>query len=357
MGRIEELETRNADLEQQLAVERARFANSKWELLSFQVLAGRIPVGVAIADATGKIVFGNDALAKMVGHSVHHSADFNSYAEWESYHPDGRRVESHEYPLAKVLREDIECSELDVHYQRGDGTRFWMKIIAERIFDEQEELAGAIVVTVDINAEVRLQDEQRVMIAELNHRVKNAFTVSQAIVSRILKTSGNDPELINRIDRRLKAYSAAHAKLVGEDWRQVPISEVARDVVVPIVGDRLIMGGDDLIIPARLALSLSMAFYELATNAIKHGSLSSEVGLVELEWKKLSEAGDARWQIRWIERQGPKVSPPASNGFGSFITGRALAMETRGEVDKKYEETGFEWTLTMPPPYPDGNHQ
>lgn len=338
-------------LEAELADLRARNAELESDLQMFRAVTQTVPVGVALADAKGQIVYGNDALADMVRHPVLHSADAHSYGEWESYHADGRRVESHEYPLARIVRDNVDHSQIDVQYVRGDNTRFWMRIVGEPVVSDDGKLVGAIVATIDIDAEMRLQDEQRLMIAELNHRVKNAFTVSQAIVSRMLRLANGDPGLIEMIDERLKAYSRAHAQMVGTDWTRVSIGDLARDVLDPILGDRITLAGPDLVIPARNALTLSMAFYELATNALKHGSLLDPGGMVQLEWDRIERDKTPQWQLRWVESGGPAPQQGSEAGFGSFVTGRAIALEVRGSVETSFAPTGFTWTLTMPPPH------
>ena len=345
---------RIAQLEADLAAERSALAQSRGELAMFYSMAETVPVGVIIADARGRIVHGNAEVAKMVRHEVHHSQDYESYGDWVSYHPDGRLVESHEYPLARILSEGIDEATLDVHYERGDGTRFWMRIIGERIIGEDGERLGAVVALVDIDDQVRLQNDQKLLIAELNHRVKNAFSVSQSIVARVLRTGGADPELALRIDERLKAYAAAHARLVGQDWVRVPLRGIAEDVLEPIAGDRVHYSGPELILPGRNGLAFSMAFYELATNSLKYGALSSEDGKVHLSWEPQARDDETVWQIRWAEEGGPPPVAERKPGFGSFITGRAIAMETRGSAETSFEPSGLVWELTMPKPYEPG---
>ena len=337
-------------LERELAAANERTETLEARLNMFETMAETVPVGIVIANSQGLIVHGNAEVERMVRHPVLHSKDVDEYGEWISYHPDGRKVEAREYPLARVIAEGADHVEMDVHYQRGDGTRFWMRIIGEPVLDQHGERIGAIVALVDIDAEVELQRRQELLIGELNHRVKNAFTVSQAIVSRILRSRGGDEDLIENIDTRLKAYAGAHAKLIGSDWTRVPMMEVAKDVLGHIDEDRIIISGPPVILPPRNALSLSMALYELATNAHKHGSLSRPDGTVELTWQEVNSGEDTRYRVEWKERGGPAPQYSGAKGFGSFITGRALALEMGGEVDLAFPEEGFEWTLIMPKP-------
>ncbi len=238
------------------------------EIASYRAIFEMVPVGLIVTDETGRILHGNSKMEKMVGHPILRSENSGSYGEWESYHEDGTRVRSEEYPLARVIDEKGERAELTVHYRRGDGKLFWMRIIGEPVCDSEGKVIGAVVACVDIDEERGLRAAQEVLIKELNHRVKNAFTVSNAIVGRSLRSSDVDPALREVIDKRLTAYAKAHAKLVGTDWRRAPIADIARDVLEPIGDSRIHYSGGSVTIPTRMALAMSMAFYELATNAV-----------------------------------------------------------------------------------------
>ena len=330
--------------------ERAKFAS---QLKLFEAMSETIPVGVVLTDANGKIIHGNSEMAEMVRHPILHSEDADAYGEWVAYHEDGRRVESSEYPLARVIREKADYATLTVHYQRGDGTRFWMRIIGEPIHDERGELIGAAVACVDVDEEYTLRESQRLLIAELNHRVKNAFSVTNAIVGRSLRNAGIDRQLREELDARLTAYAAAHSKLVGSDWRSAPIREIVREVLGPIAGNRLDYDGDPTNLPTRMALSFSMAFYELASNAVKYGSLSVDTGKVILRWRREMVEDVESVVLSWVEKGGPQLTKATRKGFGSFITGQALVAETGGTVSSELRPDGFEWHLTMP--LPEGN--
>lgn len=308
-----------------------------------------MPMGVVMAQApSGKIVMGNKRAEELVLHAIYESEDVDSYGEWISYHEDGRRVESHEYPLSRVIRDGDEYSELDVNYQRGDQTRFWMRIIGRPVRNASGDVVGAAVALLDIDNERHLIAQQEVLIAELNHRVKNAFTVVKSIVSQSLRGTESSPEVRDTIDSRLDAYAKAHSQLIGSRWDQASIRDIAEDTIGRIAGGTISLSGPhDIEVPSKVALAISMAFYELATNAVKHGSLSVPDGSVALTWGYLGE-DKTNLFIDWEELGGPVPVEPTRKGFGSRIIGTVLAMETYGEVDIGYPATGFTWRLNMP---------
>lgn len=317
-------------------------------LRQFEAALDLVPVGVVLADTNGRIVLGNSRVEEMVGHPVLHSEDVDSYDEWISFHEDGRRVESQDYPLSRVIRDGEDEASIDVHYQRGDGGRFWMRILGRPVTDEDGNRTGAAVALIDIEEERRLLAQHKVLIGELNHRVKNAFTVVKSIVSQSLR-KGNVPlGLRQTIDERLDAYSQAHAKLVSSTWDHASIRTLAKDVVEPIAGERAKIEGPTVDLPSRQALALSMAFYELATNALKYGSLSVPDGQVDLSWAISTDGDHDHLTIDWVEKKGPPATEPGDKGFGSFIIDRALAMETSGHVKTDYSKQGFRWKLVMP---------
>jgi len=344
-----------AQLEEQLAA--SKLAHEKGleaaqasadRMTRLEALLDVIPVGVVLADNAGKIILGNDHVEKMVRHPVLHSDDVDSYGEWIAFHEDGQQVQSSEYPLSKVIRDGERHAELDVHYQRGDETRFWLRIIGQPIFGDDGKRIGAAVALVDIDAERRLASQQKILIAELNHRVKNAFSVVKAIVSQSLRKDGVQDGLRGTIDARLNAYAGAHSKLIGSEWDRAPLGAIADDIL-PSLGDgRIHISGTQVELSSRHALALSMAFYELGTNSVKYGALSVPEGHVEVSWALARDENSSdTLTINWLERGGPEPVEPEQMGFGSFIIKRALEMETGGDVTLSYSAQGFEWQLSM----------
>ena len=348
--KIAELEAALLDARQRQTIASEALAGAEDRIHHLEAALETVPVGVVLADEKGHIFHGNSIVEDMVRHPVLHSDDIDSYGEWVSFHEDGRRVESHEYPLSRVLRDGEDRSEIDVHYQRGDGTLFWMRVIGRPIFDKDGQRIGASVAVIDIDREHQLQESQRILIGELNHRVKNAFSVVKAIVNQSLRSLEADETLRSTIDERLDAYARAHSKLIGTQWDRAPVGDVISDIAVHTAPGRIDCDGPEVSLPSRQALALSMATYELSTNAIKYGALSEPEGEVQVRWAVDKNATPPQLRIEWMERGGPSPVKPTSKGFGSFIIDRAMAMETSGEVDLAYPNKGFEWRLTMPIP-------
>ncbi|MGB3723276.1 MAG: HWE histidine kinase domain-containing protein [Pacificimonas sp.] len=342
-----ELDAANETIADQALVARTSAA----QLLLMEAAVETVPVGVVIAEApTGNIISGNSRTEEMLRHPVLHSDDVDSYGEWISFHADGRQVASHEYPLSRIIRDGEDHSVIDVHYQRGDGTRFWCRIIGRAIHEEDGTLVGAAVALIDIDAERRLHAEQQLLIGELNHRVKNAFAVMKSIVRQSLQKTDVPQTLTDTIDQRLQAYSLAHDRLMQGHWDRASILDVTDEILGRHgADDRITMSGPDFIFPARQALSFSMAFYELMTNAFKHGALSDPAGKVHLGWT-ISNDDEPRVHFIWRERGGPPAVQPVVKGFGTFLIDRAFSMDMAGTVTMRFEKRGFTWELVAPLP-------
>ena len=312
-----------------------------------------VPVGVVIAEApSGRIVMGNARVEELVRHPVLHSDDTQSYGEWVAYHADGRRVDTADYPLAKIIENNLDHAQLDVHYQCGDGVRRWLRIIGRPVRDDNDHMIGAAVVMIDIEPERQMLAQKETLIGELNHRVKNMFAVVQSIVSQTLRNEGVDSQAQDKISARLDAYARAHAQLLSLSGGIATISVIAKEVLNGFIGDdQITFSGPNIDLPERKAMALSMALFELATNAQKYGALSVDTGKVDLSWE---ECADRQLRIRWTETGGPTPQAPSATGFGSFVLNRALSMQMRGEVNIQYPATGLIWELKAPLSPPGG---
>jgi two-component system, chemotaxis family, CheB/CheR fusion protein len=179
--------------------------------------------------------------------------------------------------------------------------------------------------TRDITERKRWESRQETILRELTHRVKNMLAVVQAMAHQSMEGSPSKEEFIERFDGRLTALSEAHNLLVAANWRGAEIGELARKQLKPYAGarlDRIRMEGDPIILPADLATPFGLVLHELATNAAKHGALSTSKGTVSLTWALNSRNNPPLLTVLWEEKGGPPVSKPKTTGLGSaLITG------------------------------------
>lgn len=132
-----------------------------------------MPVGILFAEMpSGRIIEGNSHISRLMRHPIYMSDDIHSYDEWISYHADGTRVEGHEYPLARMVLNGEEAPEIEVHYQRGDGTRAWMRIMGRAVKDAEGRLVGGVVAVIDIDQQRRAEADLLALTADLEARVE-----------------------------------------------------------------------------------------------------------------------------------------------------------------------------------------
>jgi two-component sensor histidine kinase len=194
------------------------------------------------------------------------------------------------------------------------------------------EVIGLVGVSVDITEHKRLEDRQRLMINELNHRVKNTLATVQAITARTLR--GIDPAIRRTLEDRFLAIASAHDVLTHEKWEGAGLHDVAAAVLAPFGypdPDRIGVRGPALMLRPGAALALAMGLHELATNALKYGAWSTASGRVELTWD-LTHDTARQIRLAWQERSGPPVVPPLSRGFGTRLLERSLAQDLGGSV-------------------------
>lgn len=142
---------------------------------SLQWVLDQIPVGILLAEApSGRIVFGNKHIEAICRHPVIPSSNKEGHKQWISYHADGTQVQSHEYPLVRTIETGIRA-ELEVHYQRGDGTRSWIRITSAPIRDSGNQLIGAIGALIEIDTQRRNTDELR----QTRERLEAAINVAE----------------------------------------------------------------------------------------------------------------------------------------------------------------------------------
>ena len=197
-------------------------------------------------------------------------------------------------------------------------------------------------VTRDVTERKKAEEHLKLMVLELNHRVKNNLATVQAIAMQTLR--GSEPPEVQRdaLVRRIKALAVAHDILTREQWDGVGVAEIALGVLQPLegAGGRIELSGAKARLTPKAALALSMAFHELGTNALKYGALSSDGGRVRIEWTADDAALD-RLSLSWVETGGPLVQAPASRGFGSRLLERGLASEFDGRIVMSFDPAGL----------------
>ncbi|WP_296596040.1 sensor histidine kinase, partial [Phenylobacterium sp.] len=188
----------------------------------------------------------------------------------------------------------------------------------------------------------RYQAQLRLMINELNHRVKNTLATVQSMAAQALRGGGDPSAAYERFESRLMGLAEVHDVLTRENWHGADLREVVERALRPFtsaVPGQLSAEGPAVWLQPRAALTMALVLHELATNAVKYGALSCETGAVSLGWT--FDAVDERLRLTWVESGGPPVSPPTRRGFGSRLIERALKSELQGQAAMTYDPAGL----------------
>ncbi len=206
----------------------------------------------------------------------------------------------------------------------------------------------------EIIARIAAEAHQKLLLDELNHRVKNTLATVQSIAAQSLRHGTDVGSVRDSFEARLIALSQAHNLLTRDNWRGASLAELVRTELIPYGGadgERMAIAGEEVWLAPSTAVALGMAFHELATNAVKYGSLSGPDGRVDVSWS-VTEAGSGRQlRIVWSERGGPVVAKSDRRGFGSRVIVGGLAHQLDGVVDLAFVPTGVVCTIVfkLPP--------
>ena len=191
------------------------------------------------------------------------------------------------------------------------------------------------------------------LLAELNHRVKNTLGTVQAIAVQSLARAANLEQFRGGFTSRLQALSRTHDLLAKDSWRGVGLRAIAEAELIPYRSAEqlaLSVEGRPVKLNAKIALAMSMTLHELATNAGKYGALSTPHGYVGLKWTTLNRDGRPWLRVEWSEHGGPEVTKPSRLGFGTRTISEGLVYELGAEVSLDFPVTGVVCTIQLPLP-------
>jgi two-component system, chemotaxis family, CheB/CheR fusion protein len=241
---------------------------------------------------------------------------------------------------------------MEKRVERLDRTaHYLMRILPYRGPDSTVD--GSLITFVDVTSMVRAEEHQRLLIDELNHRVKNMLTVVISLATNILRRAETLKGFEDVFLGRLHAFTAAYALLSRDGWLPIPLPAILMEELKPFMaGERvnIALTGPEVVLEPRAALATEMAVHELTTNAVKYGALSVPEGNVEVGWTVEKSATDAHLVLKWVERNGPPVAPPSLRGFGMTMIERVFVHDVGGHAKVDFLPDGVVATLRAPLP-------
>lgn len=209
------------------------------------------------------------------------------------------------------------------------GTTRELLINAAPLRRANGSVRGCIVTLVDLTERKALEKRQALLMAELDHRMKNMLALVLAISTRTLNGSSDLAQFRETFTRRIGALAMTQSLLAERSWTGVTLEDLVVSELTPFVapnGPRVALSGLGVRISRDVAVALGLVLHELATNAVKYGALSNETGRVVLRAERLE---DGSFEMAWREEGGPPVSPPTRRGFGQSVIARGLG-DTHG---------------------------
>ena len=248
--------------------------------------------------------------------------------------------------LAKLKR-----GEHIAHYETvrlaKDGRRLNISLSVSPVLDKTGRIIGASKIARDITEKKRVEAIQRVLIEELNHRVKNTLAMTQAIASQSLRHARSASDFVESFTGRVQALAKAHSLLTDRKLEGAELTELVREqVTLGVADERVICSGPTVILGAQPAIHLALVLHELATNARKYGGLSVPQGRLSVKWE-VHSSGSRTLLLDWTESGGPQVSAPLTAGFGTTLIERTLQTHG-GQATVRYGVTGVTCKLRLP---------
>jgi len=200
---------------------------------------------------------------------------------------------------------------------------------------------------VDIGDRKAAEQRQQLLVAELDHRVKNTLASVLSLARLTAHGSQSIDDFTERFSGRIASLARVHDMLAESRWEGVDLRTVLEVTVAPYRGasGEVELVGPHVRLPARMAAPTSMVLHEMATNASKHGALSGSDGRLRVEW---SEIDDGRVRIEWTERSTTRVAPGTDPGVGTGLIRGFVTRELGGEIELEWNEAGLQARILLP---------
>ncbi len=297
-------------------------------------------IGISEIAPDGTFLRVNEAICAITGYSREYLLANRLFTHT---HPED--VESDREGFRKQMAGELDFYSVEKRFIRKDGRVIWISVRSSPVRDAEGKLLYLVRVVQDITERKAAEQRAKLLIDELNHRVKNTLATVQSLASQSARGTPTPIAFRESFEGRLIALSKAHDQLTRHHWESADLRELASSSLAPYAtAERLVLRGEDVVLRPRAVLTLAMAFHELATNAAKYGALSAPGGRIKIRWQPVRlEGGDGRalLQIDWLEEGGPPVCEPSQRGFGSKLIEGSIAAELSGSARLVFAPEGL----------------
>jgi PAS domain S-box-containing protein len=314
-------------------------------------------IGIVELDAEGRFIRVNEAICSIVGGTREELLNWRLQGRT---HPDDRDVDDELY--RRQVAGDIGFYSIEKRFIRRDGRLIWMGVRSSTVRDTTGHFLYGVRVVQDITERKEAEERQKLLIDELNHRVKNTLATVQSLATQTARGTDSPEEFRQAFEGRLIALSHAHDQLTRRHWKNADLRDIVEGATAPHLAgaqDQIVIEGESIVVLPRVALTLALGLHELTTNASKYGALSMPSGRIEVRWRiERSPSVPPLLRITWRESGGPPVKMPARQGFGTRFIEGSVSSELRGKATLDYDHAGLICTMEIPldvvTPEPEG---
>ncbi|WP_051334151.1 PAS domain S-box protein [Mesorhizobium sp. WSM3224] len=260
-------------------------------------------------------------------------------------------LRSEENDIIGRIRRGEGVASFDTTRRRKDGSLIAVSLTVSPIRNRYDEIVGASTIARDISAAKESERRIRLLMREVNHRVKNQFAVILSMVRETSKRSADPGEFEELIRSRIMALSRSHDLLVTSEWAGASLFDLIQEHLKPFGHEeRISLSGPLLTLQSNAVQNLGMAFHELGTNSSKYGALAAGGGRVEITWKvETGPDAQRRFHLLWHETSaGAAQKTTERKGFGTVVLQRVAPQSLSGSSSLERSPDGMKWELDAP---------
>ena len=305
-----------------------------------------IAIGISEVAPDGHFLRVNEAMCAISGYS---REELMAGRIFRYTHPDDSDIDRAAF--AEQVEGKLEFYSVEKRFVRKDGHVIWIAVRSSPVRSADGKLLYVVRVVQDITERKAAEERQKLLIDELNHRVKNTLATVQSLAAQTARGALTPDVFRERFEGRLIALSKAHNLLTQHRWESADLRGLLSASFAPYLGtlpERVVLRGESVVLRPRAVLTLAMAMHELATNAAKYGALSTPGGRVEIAWRPVEEQGRGLLRIDWVEQGGPPVAEPRQRGFGSKLIEGSIASELGGTAKMIFAPEGLRCEMVVP---------
>jgi PAS domain S-box-containing protein len=274
-------------------------------------------------------------------------------SEWRTrVHPDDlERMESFR---ERAFGDRKHVYNVEYRIVRASGEVRWIESRSFITYDNEGRPRRVIGINIDITERKRAEERQRVLVAELDHRVKNVLATVSAIIAQTQDASSSQIDFVNALNRRINSLARTHGLLSESNWRGASLAEIVRREFAPYAAGNAEARGPGVNLKAEATQAVATVLHELTTNAAKYGAFSNRTGRVSVQWR-WRQNGSRQLLIEWKETGGPPVVAPSRSGYGTSIIRELIPFELGGKVELVFASEGIRCRLEIPTDWISGD--